>query len=238
MDSFQSFIAGMSEMTQAVSMQMLGIGDMSLLERAEQAQTVEALITQARQNEIAMLRQIDALQDGINRSIDQQIEGIRTGGMSAVEQRTYYLERINNVLGALGTAGSPEEIQMLMGDLSRYVGLAQGSLGDQLYQPMAPWGGDTWADYLVGVLEQGRELSNTAFDEMRDQIQQTNEALIAELELLISALTDFTGVLTGGGPAIEQTINVNVTGDMAGLVRVVTSVVNGMNNNSSAAPIN
>jgi len=201
------------------------------------------MIRQARQAEIQMLRQIDALQQGINRSIDQQVEGIRTGGMSNADQRQYYQEQITAIMGQLrGGTGSPEELQQWMADLQRYVGLMQGSLGDRMYESIAPWGGDTWADYLVGILEEARGLSNTALEEMRDQIQATNEALINELQLLILALTDFTGMLAdpegdgGGGKNINipVEVNVNIEGNQALFVREVRAIVHAEMNRRQA----
>jgi hypothetical protein len=136
-----------------------------------------------------------------------------------------------------------------MADLQRYVGLVQGTLGDNLYQSMSPFGGETWADYLIGLLEEGRGLSNDAFEEMRDQIRETNEALIAELELLISALTDFTGVLTGGGGGdsfvksditIPVDVNVVINGDKSLFVRDVRAIIHAelshINRTTAAAP--
>jgi hypothetical protein len=248
-DSFTAFMAGLNEIADQVQMQMLGLDDMTLLERAEQAQTIEALIVQARQAEIQMLRQIDQLQKNINRSVDQQIEGIRTGGMNSAEQRSYYMDQIAQTMAGLRGAGSPEEVQQLMADLQRYVGLVQGTLGDNLYQSMSPFGGETWADYLIGLLEEGRGLSNDAFEEMRDQIRETNEALIAELELLIAALTDFTGVLTGGGGGdsfvksditIPVDVNVVINGDKSLFVRDVRAIIHAelshINRTTAAAP--
>jgi hypothetical protein len=231
-------MTGLNDMVDSVRMEMLGLDQMTLLERGQQASTIEQMILQARQAEIQMLRQIDALQDGINRSVDQQIEGIRTGGMSTAEARLYFQRQIQSTLGALGSAGSPEEVQQLMGDLQRYVGLLQGNLGDSLYNSTSPWGGETWADYLVGILEQGRTLSDDALQNMRDQIQDTNEALIQELRNLIDALRDFGGgtgdpnastayAKSAGteGINIPVEVKVNIQGDKAMFVREVRSIV-------------
>ncbi len=189
-DSLTSFLGGMGEALSAVQGQMLGLDQMTLLERAGQAQTIEQLMLSARNAEIQMLMQIDALQDSINQSIDAQIEGIRTGGMDDAQLRDYYGGMINSLMEQLRAGvDSPEAIQQIMADLQRYIGSYQSAIGDSLYTE-GLFGGTT-ADYLVGILEEARGLSNEALEGMRDQIRESNDALIAELGRLIDALTHY-----------------------------------------------
>jgi hypothetical protein len=69
------------------------------------------------------------------------------------------------------------------------------------------------ADWLVSILEEARGLSNDAFESMRDQIRETNDALIAELERLIEALThygDSVATADQQPPTIGGAIDINI----------------------------
>lgn len=216
-DSLTAFLGGMGDILDAVQTQMLGLDSMTLLERAGQAQTIEQLITQARTAEIQMLRQIDQLQESINRSISAQIEGLRTGGMSDPQLQTYYSDMIAGLMAQLrGGLESPEAIQQIMADLQRYVGLYSGSLGDSLYaQP--GWGSGTAADDLIAILEEARGLSTDALEAMRDQIRETNDALILELQRLIDALTHYGDTIATADAApkvFSGNLDLNLTVDM------------------------
>ena len=208
--SMQTFLGGMSDALDAVRMDMLGLDQMTLLERGEQATRINALINSARQAEIGMLQQIDALQRSINDSIDSQIEGLRVGGMSDEQQQSYYRQQIESIMAELrGGVSSPEQVERLMADLSRYVSSYQGALGDDLY---ATYGiGTTPADDLVRILEEARGLSNDAFETMRDQMRESNELLMAELDRLINALTHFgDSVATGGQVPVDVDVDIDI----------------------------
>ena len=59
-------------------------------------------------------------------------------------------------------------------------------------------------DSMVNILEEARGLSNEAFETMRDQIKESNDALVFELQRLIEALTNFYGVPEGiVSPAVD-----------------------------------
>jgi len=209
-DSLTAFLGGMDDILSGVQNQMLGLDSMTLLERAGQAQTIEQMIYSARQAEIQMLQQIDALQESINRSIDQQIEGLRVGGMSENQAREYYSGQIDSIMGSLRSgATSPEAIQQLMADLQRYVGAYQGSLGDDLYGsgPGMGWEG-SYADELISILEEARGLSNDALEGMRDQIQESNQALVDELQRLIQALQHWGDSMATGDGAVATSQNI------------------------------
>jgi hypothetical protein len=211
-DSMSAFLGGMDDALGGIQNQMLGLDSMTLLERAEQAQTIEQMIMQARSAEIAMLQQIDSLQQSINRSIDSQIESLQVGGMSDEQARQYYAGQIDSIMASLRSgASSPEAIQQLMADLQRYVAAYQGAVGDQLYEG-SPYGGPSYADELISILEEARGLSNTALEGMRDQIRESNELLISELSRLIEALQHWgDSVATGDGVGVGAAPT-NITG--------------------------
>lgn len=198
--SMDQFLSGFTAMRGDIGQAMAGLDSMSLLDQAELAGSINDMMLRARQAEIQMLRQIDAAQNSINRSIGQQIEGLELGGMSEQGQLSYVNRQIQTILGNLraGEYTSPEALQQAMGDLQRYVGMYQQTAGQNLYNE-SPFGGGSIADWLVSVLEEGRGLSDQAFEGMRDAVKEQNDALIAEMERLIEAITTFNDNFNEGG---------------------------------------
>ena len=97
-----------------------------------------------------------------------------------------------------------------MGDLQRYTGAYGSLMGDALYDPQGSTGW-TRADYLVNILEEARGLSNDAFQDMRDQIRETNDELITALERMIEALTHYgDSVATGSQQPAQFDANIGV----------------------------
>ena len=65
------------------------------------------------------------------------------------------------------------------------------------------------SDVLIAMLEEARGLSTEALDDMRGQIQNSNEALMEELRTLMDSLTNFSGdVVT----AVQEPTQVDFTG--------------------------
>ena len=170
----------------------------------------EATIRQARQGEIAMLRQIDQIQQGINASVDQQIETLYTGGLDTQGQIAYFRDHIQEIMQSLRAGegmNSPEQVQALMADLQRYISAYQGVLGEDLY---ADANGNNRADWLMDILEEGRGLSNDALEGFRDQVREINEALIAELQILFTALTALTGAIQDEPPTFDVDLGLDI----------------------------
>ena len=235
MDSMTSFMEGLSDISDAVSTQMLGLDSMTLLERAQQAQNIEQLVVQARQAEIQMLRQLDSLQKGINQSLASQIEGIELGGMTNDEKQRYYYKQITSIMATLrsGNVTSPEQLQQLIADLQRYTSGYEGTWGDDFYTTFrnSEFGYNfNPADFITSILGEAGGLSDDLFEGWRGDIQASNQALIEQLELLITALTDVEGVF--GDPktyspevTVPVEVNVNIEGDKSLFIREVRSIV-------------
>jgi hypothetical protein len=201
-DSLTTFMLGLEDISHSIDVLMMGLSDMTLLERAEQAQEIEQLIVQVRQAEIQYLQQLDSLQKGINASIESMLEQFQLGDMGQGQQQTYYQQRIAEIMALLagGSVSSPEQLQQLMADLQRYIQALAGSLGDQLFEPMDIMGwGQTWTDYLSGILEQAQGYSDAYFEQFRDEIRAANDELIDAIRDLIDALTGAKPDGAGGG---------------------------------------
>jgi hypothetical protein len=191
-DSMTTFMTGIGEIAGTIGTLMMALDDMTLLERAEQAQTIEQLIVQVRQAEIQYLQQLNSLQQNINQSIAAMLEQFQVGDMGPGGQQSYYQQRIAEIMATLAGGGvtSPEQLQQLMADLQRYIqALAQG-LGDELYMPRDIMGwGDTWAEWLSNILTEAQGYSDAYFAQFRDEIEAANADLIDAIRDLIEALT-------------------------------------------------
>jgi len=183
MDAITSFFDGMSAISDAVDQQFIGLDDLTLLEKADQATTIEGMMISARNAEVDMLRQIDSLQKGINQSWDKFDEGVLLGGMTEAQQLGYYQDQADLMLSNLQGATSLEDIQYYNSELLGYLGQIQGMVD------LKGMGGDAWSDWLTDMSGSARDASDTALTGYRDDIQEVNQRLIDKLEELILALT-------------------------------------------------
>ena len=202
--SMGSFIGGLSNMREGIGSALAGLDSMSLLQQAELAGSINTMMLSARQAEVQMLRQIDAAQQSVNRSLDLQIESLTMGGMGPQGQVSYVNQQIQSIMSGLrsGSFDSPETLSQAMADLQRYSGMYANLAGDRLHEPNV-FGGASIADWLISVLEEARGLSDAGFEAMRDTVREQNEALIAEMQRLIEAIMrfndNFDEALSGGG---------------------------------------
>jgi tape measure domain-containing protein len=204
MSAFEGFLAGIGDLLDQTAVAMMGIDDLSLTQRAEQANSINDMILNARGAEIQMLQQIDAMQKSINDTIDSRIESLYTGGLSDDQLTQYYADQVNALMGTLrGGVGDPDELARIMAELDRYVGLYAGTLGDSLYQ--TGFDGLTPAEQLTALLEEARTLANAEAEDYRLEIKEQNDALIAALIELRDALLG-----TEGGIPDPKNINLNV----------------------------
>ena len=219
LDAMGQFMLGLEAISEAVDVQMMGLDSMTMLERANQAQTIEQMISEARMAEIQMLRQIQQIQDSITQSWGRFDEGILLGGMNEDQQLNYYQEQANAMLAALQGATTLEDIQFYNAELMRYLqaiqglGVGSGTTNDWMSTT-------TWDEWLLGMSAAAQEASTAALDNMRDDIREANAELVEVLRELIAVLTspgflgdDTTGDNTGGGldPVdVDETRNIVV----------------------------
>jgi hypothetical protein len=200
LNSMESFFAGMNEILEMTEMQLLGIDSMTLLERAEQVTTIEQMVTQARRAEIAMLRQIDAVQSSITSSIRSQIEGIQAGGLEGEALSQFYRTRMADAQGRLQSATTTEAVQQAVADFQRYAGLYQQSLGQEFFETDL-FGTTSPAERMISMLEQIEEMAIGRLAGFRERIEETNQAFIDQMERATNALTSFNDTLEGTGGA-------------------------------------
>jgi len=192
---WDKFGQGLDEVFKQIDMAMVGWDDMSLVDRAREAQTIQDLITGARQAEIQMLQQIQQLSESINTSVDQQLEGLLLGGMKPGNQQAYLEDKIQGLMADLEGATDFDQVAQLMAQIQQVIGqLASGYEGD-LYG-ISP-GGDSYADMLAEWLEQARAVSTTLLAGWEDEIAARNADLAERTNAALNGLTDFTLALGG-----------------------------------------
>jgi hypothetical protein len=249
LSSFESFFANLGDVIDAVGIQMLGLDDMTLLERADQAQTINDLMLSARQAEIQMLQQLNQLQKNITRSLASQIEGIQLGGMSAGEKTVYYTNQIQKIMATLrsGTVTDPDQLAQLIADLQRYAGGYQQSLGESFYNTSTDMAGRSFnpSEWIIGLLSEAGDLSTGLIGDMEERVREQNERLITALEDLIAALTGVTPDANGASAAalaeekmaslnVPVEVVVNIAGDKSLFIREVRSIVHAEMRRTSA----
>jgi hypothetical protein len=186
--SMEAFGIMIGNVLESIQMMTMGIDEMDILTQAETALEVQGLIGRVRSQEIQLLRQIQALSDQINASIDAQIESIALGGMEPGEQSQYFLDNIVAIMDQINAGtGSPEELQALMAQLLAYTSQYQTLMGENLY--LAGDDGIIPADWLTDVLEEARGMANDQLEGFREEIRLQNEAIIAELQNIYDALS-------------------------------------------------
>ena len=227
--SLEQFGTYIADTLDQIDVAMSGMDQMDLVSRAQQAQSIEQLIGQAREAEIQYLGQIRQLQEDISRSIAAQIEGLQVGGMSQNEQAQYYAGRVQTIMGQLrGGQMSPEEVQQAVAQLQQYIQAMQGVAGEELYSMqyggmetsslaalLGVTGGETIADVLIGLLTEADTLAQSQLEGVADEVGAANDLLIAELDRLREALgitadsifeSYGTNVEKGGGSAIAMAL--------------------------------
>jgi hypothetical protein len=189
MDSMERFAAMTGQVVESIQLMTTGIGEMDPIQQAETALEVQQMVTQVRQAEIQMLQQIDALQQGINQSIDAQIESIQLGGMEPGQQSQFFLDQIVGLMDLLagGGIGSPEELSQVMSDLLSYISQYQSIMGENLY--IAGDDGIVPSDWLLELLEEARGLSNEQLEGFRQEIIDQNAAILELLTMINDNLT-------------------------------------------------
>lgn len=216
-----------------IDLQMLGLDQMSLIEQAQSAAEIMTLMEAARQAEIRYLQQIDQISKSIAASIGSQIEKLRLGGMSEIGQAEYAAGKIADIFGQLMAGDlSPDTVQMLVGDVQRYIDMLAGIMGEEGLAGALPdilgdyFGGQAWLenfdelfpsglpadltgrDFLVMLLEMLGTVSEDALDEARDEAAALNQEYIDRLNAINTQLTGFDAGLEGlaaEGGAVDMT---------------------------------
>jgi hypothetical protein len=222
----EAFVELMTGTLHDIDMAMIGMDQMSLIEQAQQAQTIQAMIVSARQAEIQYLQQIDQISQGIARSIEQQIEQLELGGMTDFQQGAYAGDQLADIFQQLMTGGlSPDVVQSLVGDAQRYIDMIAGLMGDEglsgrLSDVLTDYFGGsafmelfdlfpagvpasmTGREFLVQLLEQLGTVSEAALEEARQEAAALNDQYIERLTAINERLTTFEGGLDDlGGDA-------------------------------------
>jgi hypothetical protein len=198
MEVFAQDMAGVRDQIDLVT---AGWENMSLPDRAREAQQIGTLFESALQNTLDMLQQIASVRQSVNQSFDRMDEDIRVGRMTDVGRQRFFRQRIISLTGELGQAEGADEIARISAEIQRYMQSLMGvvdleALGGDIT------GGLTWGNYIQQLIAQAQAAANTQLDEIEEEVLAEYDALIAAMQLAEEALTGFTeavGGASGGG---------------------------------------
>jgi TP901 family phage tail tape measure protein len=235
----QVFAQDMADVRDAIDLVTVGWEDMSLTERAAEAQQIGTLFESALQNTLNMLQQIASVRQSVNQSFDRMDEDIRVGRMTDVGRQRFFRQRIVSLTGELGQAESAEEIARISAEIQRYMQSLMGvvdleALGGDIT------GGQTWGNYIQQLIAQAQAAANTQLDEIEEEVLAEYDALIAAMQLAEEALTGFTeavggagGAGGGGGANVPEDepdtkgVNVTIIPDETALVNFLWTITGG-----------
>jgi len=218
-DSITTFVNSLGDVRDQMDMLAIGWDQMSLTERASDVRQIGELFESALQGTINLLKQIDGMRESINRGWFGVEEQLNLSGMNEFQQNSYYTGRITELLDALGTAGSMEEIQRINSELMGYVQTLMGSV--DLGTGMDGGWGQTWRKYLEEVIAQAKTLANQQLDVIEGEVRTAYEELVERLNNARDALIGFADAVGGSPwqpgdtlppiPTIKIPVTVNIT---------------------------
>jgi hypothetical protein len=232
----EKFADDMQSVRDQIDLVTVGWENMSLPDRAAEAQQIGVLFAGALQTTLNMLQQIESVRQGINQSFNRLDEDLRVGGMGQAGKERYFRQRIVTLTGELGEAESAEEIARITAEIQRYIQSLTGIV--DLDATGSITGGDTWREFIRGLIADAQEAANDQLDIVQEEILAEYDALILAMQEAEDALTGFTAAVddanaadgAGGGnnpddPGDQKTLNITIIPDQTPLVNFIWSVV-------------
>lgn len=187
----EAFNEFMAESTASVNDLMAGFDDLTLEEQADRLRQIGDIWGGVLDNVMQMLQAIDQAQRAMNQQYDSARESLAMGGMDFNEQQAYLRAQIAGADERLHDPNiSLEEAQAASDDLFRYIQMLQQlfeSQGDRgMYEVGA--NGQTYADIIMDLLNQGQAESNRIFDDLRDNTQDALVTFETALDTATTAL--------------------------------------------------
>jgi hypothetical protein len=210
-NTMQTFARNMGDVTSQIDMVTAAWDHMSLTERAHEWEQIEGLVRNAREAEMQLLRQIQQLTEDITRSFNAQIEALELGGMSESEKQAFAQERIDELMGQLAIAGSPEEVARISQDIQRYAGILADAFGEILFVDLPS--GESPAEMIQDMLREARDLAISINEGFEQEIRDANQELIDRLTEAAHWLGIFTDALEGATETGSRSRN---RGDLPG----------------------
>lgn len=169
-DAFQEF---MDSSTASVDELMSGFDGLTLTEQANRLTQIGDIWRSVLDNTMQMLQAIDQAQRAMNQNYDNARENLAMGGMDFNEQQSYLRDQIAAADQRLHDPNiSLEEAQAASDDLFRYIQMLQQLFETQGDRGMYEVGanGQTYADIIMDLLNQGQAESNRIFDNLRQDV--------------------------------------------------------------------
>ncbi|RLE25614.1 MAG: hypothetical protein DRJ50_02590 [Actinobacteria bacterium] len=237
----QIFAEDMAEVRGQIDLVTVGWENMSLQDRAREAQEIGVLFQSALQTTLGMLQQIDAVRSSINQSFDRMLEDFKLNNMSDVGKQRFFRGKIAGLTGELADATDADEIARISAEIQRYIQSLAGIV--DLEATGSFTNGLSWNDYLATLTQAAKDAANAQLAEIEEEVLGEYDALIEKMREAEEALTGFTAATTGatgtgtapgGAPGDPNpidsdpkstTVNVTVGGEMAPLINLIYSIV-------------
>lgn len=190
-------------------METLDVDDLEASARS--AREIGDLVRQAREAEIAMLRQIDSIQRSVTDSLRQAIESYQVEQMTPQEKVNYFYNQIEEDFRRIAAARSPEEVQTatneLISDIGsldrvlRELGFDASSLLGDIFRPDGRFNpNQTLGDWFSEMLGRGQTMADIVFERLQQEVSD-------RFQPFYDAMTEATTFLQGLADAAERAAN-------------------------------
>lgn len=191
----QVFADDMAEVRDSIDLVTVGWENMSLQDRAREAQEIGVLFQGALQNTLAMLGQIDQARQSINTGFDRMLEDLRLENMTDYGKQRFFSGRVGTLTGELAGATDPAEIARITAEIQNYIQSLRGLV--DLDETNAITGFGTWNEYITGLITEAQNAANIQLDAIEDEVLGEYDRLIERMQLAEDALTGFTTAVAG-----------------------------------------
>jgi TP901 family phage tail tape measure protein len=209
----EAFVRTLSAGLQDIDVQLAQFGQLTLLEQADTALGIYERGQQALSAMVQNLAQLEQLSDAIARSIGQQVEGLRLGGMTEYQQATYVGGQIGDIFAQLQAGGlDASAVSQLTGDAQNYISMLTQLMGGDLDRRLPDvlatvFGNQDWLaemgldigagsdmtgrEFMIALLESLNETAQGAIEEQVDETRLLQEEYLARMEAVNASLTNF-----------------------------------------------
>jgi len=207
LSGFDAFGEGMVDVFENIDLlQARMLTSISTADQADSAARIADLIMNARQAEIQMLMQIQAIQDGINASIAGSIESLQLVQMNTYGQQEYFGSAISNLISSLTSDMDPAQVGETFNDIQGYMQSLIGTFdaealgstfGDNEYSTLAALAsslgldfnvGETVGDFFIRAYEAIQGITDPLLEEDRAEVEGWADRLHEEANNTADAL--------------------------------------------------
>ena len=204
MDNRQAMELARADISQQLTDLYAGLAGASPEAQINSYMQINSLITDARESEIAYLRQIKSIQDGINASIEAQRQDIMLSTMQAPEQFGFAYREFIDIISKLNAGGlDAQETQGLTSEAQSYIRLMRSLIESGFDTEGTDYDLNTMINALAAVLPEGLvgqygDTSGAGFlDALLVMLKETaGQALGEEQQGALDQLSIYSGIIS------------------------------------------